>query len=137
MIGIMPIEYQIDHTRRLVTAQGRNVLSDQDVFNYQQAVWSRPDLAGYDELMDMRAVERIALPSGDRVRQLAALSASMDVPRASKFAIVASQDLAFGLGRMYQIHRSLQESSTKEIGVFRTLGDAMTFLGIDGEAPDR
>ncbi len=132
---MMPIEYQIDHARRLVTAQGRGVLSDQDVFEYQQAVWSRPDVAGYDELMDMRAVERIIELSADRVVRLAALSAAMDAGRPSRFAIVASQDLAFGLGRMYQTYRSLQESSTKEVGVFRTLGDAMAFLGIEGDAP--
>jgi hypothetical protein len=132
---MMPIEYQIDHARRLVAAQGRGVLSDQDVFEYQQAVWSRPDVAGYDELMDMRAVERIIELSADRVVRLAALSAAMDDGRPSRFAIVASQDLAFGLGRMYQTHRSLQESSTKEVGVFRTLGDAVAFLGIEGDAP--
>jgi len=130
---MMPIEYQIDHTRRLVTAQGRGVFSDQDVFEYQQAVWSRPEVAGYDELIDMRAVERIVQPSANRVRQLAALSASMDAGRPSRFAIVASQDLAFGLGRMYQTFRGLEESSTKEVGVFRTRGDAMAFLGIEGE----
>jgi hypothetical protein len=132
----MPIEYRIDHPRRLVRAQGRGVLSHQDVFEYQRAVWSRTELAGYDELMDMRAVERIALPSAHGVEELAALSASMDDRRASKFAIVAPQDLAFGLGRMYQTYRSLDESSTKEVGVFRTLGEALAFLGIEDEAPD-
>ncbi len=117
-------------------AQGRGVLSDQDVFDYQHDVWSLPELAGYDELMDMSAVERLAVPSANRVEQLAALSASMDNCRASKFAIVAPQDVAFGLGRMYQTYRGLKESSTKEVGVFRTLGEALAFLGIEGEALD-
>jgi hypothetical protein len=129
----MPIDYQIDHTRRLVTAQGRGVLSDQDVFEYQRNVWSRTEVAGYDELVDMCAVERIAVPSAERVAQLAVLSASMDVHRPSKFAIVAPQHVAFGLGRMYQINRGLEESSTKEVGVFRTRTEALEFLGLDGD----
>jgi hypothetical protein len=132
----MPIEYRIDHNRRLVLAEGRGVLSDEDVFEYQRAVWLRAEVAGYDELMDMRMVERINVASADRVGQLAALSASMDVGRASKFAIVAPQDLAFGLGRMYQTFRGLEESSTKEVGVFRTLDEAMAFLSTEGEGSD-
>jgi hypothetical protein len=132
----MPIEYQIDSARQLIEVQGRGVLTDQDVFEYQQTVGSRPDLAGYDELMDMRAVERIDLPSADRARQLAALSASMDAGRPSKLAIVAAQDLAYGLGRMYQVYRDLQKASTKEVGVFRTLAEALAFLGIGGDAPN-
>ena len=33
----MPIDYQIDHTRRLVVAKGRGVFGDEDVFSYQHA----------------------------------------------------------------------------------------------------
>jgi hypothetical protein len=55
----------------------------------------------------------------------------MDQPRTStKFAIVAPDDLAFGLGRMYGAYRRLDERSTKEVGVFRTVAEALAFLGI-------
>ena len=129
----MAIEYRIDHARRLVMAQGRGIILDQDFFDYQREVWSRPDVAGYDELVDMRAVESIVRPTADRVGQLAALSASMDAG-ASKFAIVAPEDLAYGLGRMYQTYRGMEKTSAKEVGVFRTLGEAIAFLGLEGEA---
>jgi len=39
--------------------------------------------SGYDELIDMTAVERIEVPSGNRVRELAALSSTMDSPAGS------------------------------------------------------
>jgi len=37
------------------------VLSDADVFGYQKEVWSRPDVAGYNELVDVSAVEKFAV----------------------------------------------------------------------------
>ena len=127
----MPIEVTIDHARRLVTATGRGILTGEDVFGYQRDVWSRPDVSGYNELMDMREVEQIDLRSVDNMRALAELSASMDVPAApSKFAIVAITDEAFGLGRMYETYRRLEGKSTKQVGVFRSLNEAYTFLGV-------
>jgi hypothetical protein len=46
----------------------------------------------------------------------------------SRFAIVAPADVAFGLGRMYQAYRTLDRRSTKEVGVFRTMREALAFL---------
>lgn len=132
----MPIEYTIDHQRRVVFARGRETLTDDDVFGYQRTVWSRPDVAGYGELMDMTAVARIALPSRERVKDLAQLSAGMDGEAgASRFAIVAPSDTAFGLGRMYQTLRELESKGTKKVGVFRTMAEGLAFLGIEGEPP--
>jgi hypothetical protein len=125
----MPIDYQIDHEHRLVTARARGKLTDADVFGYQQEVWSRRDVTGYDELIDMTACETIEVPSGDRVLQLAQLSASMDAESASKLAIVAPRDLAYGLGRMYESYRGVSALSTKEVNVFRSMIDAVAWLG--------
>jgi hypothetical protein len=131
----MPIDYQIDHARRLVSAKSWGVMADADVFAYQKAVWTRPDVAGYHELMDMSAVENIATPSIDRLRELARISAAMDVCSPSKFAIFAPSDLTFGFGRMYQAYRSLNERSVKRVGVFRSLAEALAFLEA-GDEPD-
>jgi hypothetical protein len=74
-------------------------LSDDDIFGYQREVWSRPDVAGYDELMDMSAVEYIVRPPAERIRELARLSAAMDARApASRFAIVAPTTWSSGLG---------------------------------------
>jgi len=129
----MPIDFQIDHPRRLVVARGRGVVTHQEMVEYQCAVWSRPEVAGYDELVDMTAAEDFAQPSTDKMRELAALAAAMDGRRASKFAVVAPRNLAYGLGRMYQTYRSLEVFSTKTVGVFRTIGEALAYLGQGGE----
>lgn len=128
----MPIEYWIDTGRRLVVARGHGAFTPEDIFGYQRDVWSRPEVAGFDELVDMTGVERIALPSPHRIQELANLSAGMDSPASSRFAIVAPTELAFGLGRMYESYRGLEARSTKQVSVFRTLEQALKFLGVSG-----
>ena len=80
---VMSIEYRIDHERRTVFAKGRDTFTDADAFGYQRDVWSRPELAGYHELMDMTDVTAIDSPARTRVRDLATLSAAMDPPTAA------------------------------------------------------
>jgi hypothetical protein len=129
----VPLTYRIDPERRLVVTQGRGILKDQEVFGYQQEVWSRSDVAGFDELVDMTAVTQILLPSLDRVRDLAELAAEMGrgAPR-SKMAIVAPDDLAFGLGRMFEAFRESAAPGIKPVGVFRTVPEALEWLGVEG-----
>jgi hypothetical protein len=128
----MPITHKIDHGRRLVWANGHGTLTDDEVFAYKRTVWSRTDVAGYDELFDVTSVEHIALPSTARVRELAELAAAMDRgTSASKLAVVAPDDLAFGLARMYEIYRGLAAGSVRQVGIFRSLSEALTFLGME------
>src|SRR5262245_17122792 len=118
----MPIAYRVDHEATLVVAAGIGLLTDADVFGYQRDVWSRTDVAGYNELIDMTRVTHIALPSADRIRDLADFAARMDETGSrTRLAVVASTDLAFGLGRMFQSYRELDKRSTKEVGIFRTM----------------
>ena len=130
----MPIRYHIDHARRLVVARGSGVFTDADIFGYQREIWTRPDVRGYNELVDMSAVKEIvtANPAGPRIQQLAGEAAAQDEPtHAAKFAIVAPNPLAYGLAREYKTYRDLDPRSNKEIGIFRTMPEALAFLGID------
>jgi hypothetical protein len=128
----MPISYRIDHDKRLVVALGYGLFTPADVFDYQRAAWSRPEVVGYDELGDMTHVTEVSLPSARRIQELASVAARMDDAAApSRFAIVAPGDLAFGLGRMFQVYREADERGAKEVGVFRTLKEALAFLRLD------
>ncbi len=130
----MAIEHRIDIEQRLVVAKVHGTLTGPEVFTYQREVWSRSEVAGFDELIDMSDVEHIDLPSIDRVRQLARYSAQMDpAGPASKLAIVAPKDVAYGLGRMYETYRGLDQKSTKRISVFRSMADALAWLGVKSE----
>jgi hypothetical protein len=129
----MPIRYRIDHGLKLVVAAGYGDFASEEVFRYQRDVWSRPEVAGYNELVDMSHVTHIELPSPDNIKKLARLAAEMDLPGASsKFAIVAPANLSFGLGRMFQTHRELDPRSTKQVAVFKTMDEALEFLQIAG-----
>ena len=125
----MPIDFEIDHERRLVTARGRGTFTHEDVYAYQMQVWGSAAVEGYDELVDMTDVQEIQMPSMDSIPRLADLAARMDSPdKASKLAIVAKDDFAFALGRMYETYRGLDPRSTKEVRVFRSLPEALAYL---------
>jgi len=126
----MPIEFHCDHGKRLVLAKAYGILTEEEIFGYQREVWSREEIIGYDEVIDMSEVEKIVSPRSNRIRDLAALAASMDSRSTrTKFAIVATDDFAFGLGRMYEAHRTLNDRSTREVAVFRTMEDALAWIG--------
>jgi hypothetical protein len=70
------------------------------------------------------------------MRALASLAASMDPQQGgTKLAIIAPQDSAFGPGRMYEAYRGFQPASKKEVAVFRTLHEALAFLGKEPSVP--
>ena len=126
----MSVDYQVDHDRRLVRVRLAGVITPEALFEYQQAVWSDPAVTGYDELVEMNGVVRVEAPSPSNVSALAGFSARMDGDTGpTKLAIVAADNLTFGLGRMYQAYREMKPGSTKEVGVFRSMPDALAWLG--------
>ncbi len=125
----MPIEFHCDHGKRLVLAKAYGILTEEEIFGYQREVWSREEIIGYDEVIDMSEVEKIESAQSNRIKDLAALAASMDSRSTrTKFAIVATTDYAFGLGRMYEAHRTMNDRSTKEVAVFRTMEEALAWI---------
>lgn len=127
----MPISCRINHLRRIVLAAGHGILTDQDVFTYQKTVWSRKDIAGYDELMDMTEVQKIVPPPVARIRQLAEVASKMESSNStSRFAILAPGDVAYGYGRMFKAFRAYQDGGARNVEVFRTQQEVMIFLGL-------
>jgi hypothetical protein len=124
----MPLRYQIDDEHRLVLARGYGVLTDQEVFEYKQSVWSLERVAGYDEIVDVTEVDGIDFPSTERLRELARLSAAMDVKVPSRVAILANDLVTFEIARMYEIFRKLDRRSTRDVSVFRNMEEALAWL---------
>ena len=84
----------------------------------------------------MTHVAEVSLPSAQRIQELASVAARMDVANLpSRFAIVAPTDSSFGLGRMFKVYREADERGRQEVGVFRTLAQALLFLGLT-QAPE-
>jgi hypothetical protein len=128
----MPLVFRIDHEARVIVVAGFGVLTDDEFFNHHRRLITLDETIGYDELIDLTHITRIALPSADRVRELAAEAAGSDERRgASKLAVVAPSDFAYALGRMFQTTRGLDARSTRDVGVFRSMEEGLEFLGID------
>lgn len=124
----MPFDHSIELERRRVTAVVTGRVAKEDFFTYQRAVWSRPEVAGFDELVDMTGAEQIEDATADAMRELAALSAEMDSDHPRRLAIVAPADLFFGLGRMYETYREIEGPTARETAVFRTRAEAEAWL---------
>jgi hypothetical protein len=125
----MPLEFSIDPTRRIILVRGHGTVTAEEVFAYQRDAWSDPNLADYDELIDMTGVERVVTPP-ERVMELADLSAQMDPSASSpRTAIAAPAPSAFGLARRYSAYRETNPHSTRQVTVFRTLAEALEWLG--------
>ena len=126
----MPIEYHIDHGRRLVIASASGKLTAEDFFNYKRNAWAPPDVRGFNELVDASKVEEILSLSFEKISELAKLSADMDDRTiATKFAIVASDTFAYGIGQLYEAFRNVNPLSTQKVGEFRNIQEAMDWIG--------
>jgi hypothetical protein len=130
---IVPIEYTIDRARRIVMVSGKGILTFQEMTEYQRQVWTRTDLAGYNELADMNHVTEILDDTIKNVEELARISCAMDASIGpTKLAIVASTDFHYGMGRMYKVFRVGHPGCTKEVEVFRAYEDAIRWLSPTG-----
>jgi len=126
---MMPIEYHIDHGRRLVIASASGKLTAEDFFNYKRNAWALPDVRGFNELVDASKVEEILSLSFGKISELAKLSANMDDNTIStKLAIVASDTFLYGMGRLYEAFRNVNPKSTKKVSVFRTMQEAIDWI---------
>ena len=99
----MPIDIEIDHERRIEFATGHSDLDENDVAGFLRAAWSRDNakLAGYDALIDLTKIERIAYQSAEQMQRLASMAADMDTKHAEgRIAIVAESEMSFGLAHM-------------------------------------
>jgi len=126
----MPIDHEIIPELKLVIARAFGTLTLDELMQYQMKVWGDPRVEGYDEIVDVSAVEHFDYKDSTDVRTLAKLSAQMDwVNKSHKFAIVAANETAYGLARMYQSYRDAQSISLKEVQVFETMEQARMWLG--------
>jgi hypothetical protein len=126
----MPITIEVDSGSRVILARITGVLTHDDILGYQQDVWSRPEVVGFDEIIDVTAVERIAFESSRRVGEIAALGATMDSKdKPTRLAIVAPTPESYGMARMYQTYRETTPGGTKAVKVFHSMAEAWAWLG--------
>lgn len=127
----MSITIQIDHERRRVVGVAAGTLEDRDLFAYQKEAGRFPD---YDEVFDGSAVERLRDITSASLKKLADVATAADrADRNTKLVIIASQDVHFGLGRMYGSLRECSPHATKKSAVFHTWEEAEQWLAAKEE----
>ena len=106
-------------------------MTDEALLDYQKTVWSDPKIHGFDELIDFKAVEKIEVTTPG-LEAVASLAAGMDeAVGSSRFAIVVGGGLAYGLSRMYEAFREMEEKSSRKLEIFQRLEDALAWLDSD------
>jgi hypothetical protein len=121
----MPISYRIDAERRLVVTTAHGVLTDEDILNLKNRLAADADFqAGMRELSDVRSVTDLQVTSAG-VQKMVSLD-SLSHLDGYKLAIVASENVVFGMARMYQ---SLTQRNLLHVNVFRDYDAAVRWLG--------
>ena len=119
----MPASYTIDKERRLVTSTMTGVLTQAEVLEQVHQLVTDPTVdPAFSQLVDCRQVTELKC-SAEEVRQIA----TTDIFSAqSRRAFLVTDDLLYGLARMYEIHRELRGEGG--IRVFRNVDEAMEWV---------
>jgi len=122
----MTWEHSINPARRVIYTRMCGSVTIADFLAVQSALTADPQFdPSFSHISDLRDCAPLDVSAAD-IGQLA----SRTIRKPSRRAIVVNHEATFGLARMYEMRRQLVDSSG-EIQVFRTLPEALTWLGLD------
>jgi hypothetical protein len=128
----LPIRYRFFPTAELIVSRHIGLVSDEELLaRYRRMYEDRRFRPQFAKLVDLRQSEA----SGRSAEGLSALArlARSHYPEGgapARTAILARDDLSFGLGRMYE---GLTSRSAEEVMVFREFEAACAWLGVAPE----
>ena len=119
----MPASYKIDKERRLVMTSGTGVLTKEDIQGHMDRLLADPEFdPTFSQLVDFREITAVEF-GPEEVRQFAQRKIYSSI---SRRAFLVTNDLQFGLARMFEIYRELNGETG--IRVFRTFEEAMDWI---------
>jgi hypothetical protein len=122
----VPTSLLIDKTSRIVYSTFHGRVTDEDLLSQIEAIRKHPDFSpDLREVVDFSGVVAFAA-SANTVTRIASQESLYH--RNARRIIVASEDLVFGLARMFQMRG---EDKRPNLEVVRTLDEAKRLLGID------
>jgi hypothetical protein len=120
----MPARYRIDPERRMILSTGTGVMTDEDLRDHQRRLRSDPAFdRSFDQLWDLQEVTLVEVTSAT----LRELAQARSFDPGTKRAVVAPEDVVYGMARMFQ---TLHDEAPEELNVFRTLEEAKDWLGL-------
>lgn len=131
----MPITYQLKPDERLVILTHVGAVSDDEFLSFYKALYkdTRFDKS-FNLLVDLRQAES-SVRSTAVLREFSQFVQQqfVNTTTRTKVAVVASEDISFGLARMYEV---LSDAVPWEFVVFRTAKAALAWLGLSENLMD-
>jgi hypothetical protein len=125
----MPITYQLKPDLRLVILVHAGVVTDDEFLSFYKALFedSRFD-ESFNLLVDLRQAES-SVRSPETLKESAEFMKWQyeNTTATPKVAVAASEDISFGLARMYE---AFSGQIPWEFEVFRTIDTALSWLGL-------
>ncbi len=126
----MPCRYVIDKQRRLVSTTASGHVTFAEAKAHQDQLVNDPDFdPSFNQLLDASEVTVADLSS----QQLRVLATRQFFSAEARRALVASQPLMFGLGRMMQAYHEIARGKA-QMHVFYDRSEAMRWLGLQNDA---
>lgn len=125
----MGIQYRYDEVQRLLHTVVSGQVTDEELLSYAAEINGKGFPTPRLELFDCREATTGAL-TPDGLRRVAATFGASEASEPVRAALVAPEDAAFGLSRMYQAYRM---DSDVELSVFRDTSEARAWLGVEPE----
>jgi hypothetical protein len=128
----MPVRYTINAEQRFVHAVSDGEVTAADLIEHWNDLAADPDYqAPMRKLVDYRAGPVLQLDRDGERRITAAKLQHRQVFAGERCAIVTTSDFDFGMSRMHGAH---MDDSGVETATFRTLPEALAWLGVDPAA---
>ncbi len=125
----MPVQFTFFKDKNYVLAELTGTLIDEELLDTYETLYQHADWRlGMNELVDMRAADMRRITAAG-LRKLMHLTERYATEK-FRTAIVATDDLPYGLARIYQV---ISESSPEEVSVFRNMSQARYWLGLGRE----
>jgi len=121
----MPIAVDRDQTRRFIIATVTGRVTVDDLFDFMTTQWAT---AGADQGIVFDARDMIVDQTANDIRVLVSRLQRRQAALHAPFAMVVSDDLAFGMARIYAA--LLETIGVWRVSVFRSMAEAEVWLGI-------
>ena len=123
------ITFVVSTEERIRTARYRGVVDDRLLLDaYSRLITDCNFDPTLDDIVDLRDVSSFEI-TNNGLRRLVGMLAELDrFGFRTKVAIVAKDDVTFGMGRMYEIMRGMAANSTEDIYIFREYDEALRWL---------